>query len=68
MLEAGLLQLVDGKRSVKELAAAVTKTVEDMSDSEAVRLVLGALKSRIQGPDLTDTPSLLGMNRGSSPK
>lgn len=68
MLEARVLQLVDGKRSVKELAAELTKTVEDLSDSEAVCLVLGALKSRIQGPDLTDTHSLLGIIRGSSRK
>jgi hypothetical protein len=54
LFEARVLQLVDGKRSVFQLAAELTDTLNNVGESEAVRRILGALKDRVERPELSD--------------
>jgi protein arginine N-methyltransferase 1 len=54
LLESRALQLVDGERSVSEVAAELADTNYNVGEYEAVRLVLGALKGRTERPALSD--------------
>jgi hypothetical protein len=51
---ATALQLVDGERSVSDIAVALQATYDGLSEAEAVRLVIGALDGKTQRPTLSD--------------
>ncbi len=53
-VEAKALQLVDGERSVREIAADLRATFDGLTEAEAVQLVVGALQGKTQKPKLAD--------------
>ncbi|MFC1639272.1 hypothetical protein ACFL3B_00755 [Gemmatimonadota bacterium] len=67
-VEAATLQLVDGERSVSEIAEKLRNVFDHLSDVDALGLVLGTLKGKIRRPDLLDVQSPLVFGRNSSPK
>lgn len=53
-IESMALRLVDGKRSVSEIAAELTTAFDGLSKAEAVRLVIAALQGSTEMPVLSD--------------
>ena len=53
-VEAGVLQLADGKRSMSQIAAELMARMDGLSEAEALRLVLETLKGKTQQPTLSD--------------
>ena len=53
-IEAKALQLVDGERSVNNIAAELKATFDGLSEAEAVRIVIRALAGKTQRSKLSD--------------
>ncbi len=56
-LEAQALQLADGRRSMREIALKLTEISADIEESDALSLVLAALKNRVRAPALAPASS-----------
>ena len=53
-VEAKALQLVDGERSVSEIAADLRAAFDGLSEADALRIVIGALDGKTQRSLLSD--------------
>ena len=53
-----VLQLVDGDRSVSEIAVELRKSRNDLSEADAKRLVVNLLRGKTQSPALSDISRL----------